>query len=381
MRTKYKKYQEGGELPAREGRLSGKERRKLRQLRRQVRQGGGNRKSSVGLTAEEANIKNRLENRRRQNVADDFRRGVNAAAVAAGAGIVGKTGGFERLSKKYYDAVKGLRDRKKLVELVKKGAGPIENQSKELVQRALMKPKAGIMGTASDVDFNRGVEGATSPADPESFMNTMDVIANDPASVTPDFFTGALQTALDHPITDPKFNEMGSAYLDQFAQQAGGDSAANKMLSALGGFQGRPEDVTPLQSIIASPIAQNIVKPNLPEDIAKASKALGDFAGRAGLGALFEAGGRVKAGDPKKEEAMKLIALNEADYDNNLGDFYNAGEMAKADSVLQTMNNRYKRIVELGYKDKALDSLPYPKLTSMKAYEQLVKEQKAEDNR
>ena len=45
------------------------------------------------------------------------------------------------------------------------------------------------------------------------------------------------------------------------------------------------------------------------------------------------------------------------------------------------MNNRYKRIVELGYKDKALDSLPYPKLTSMKAYEQLVKEQKAEDNR
>lgn len=362
MRTKYKKYQEGGELPAREGRLSGKERRKLRQLRRQVRQGGGNRKSSVGLTAEEANIKNRLENRRRQNVADDFRRGVNAAAIAAGAGIIGKAGGFKRLG----DAVKGLKENKELVELVKKGAGPIENKAKGLAQRALMKPKS---------------------ADQESFMNTMDVIAN-----------------------DPKFAEFGSTKVGQYAQPAGGDNvpdmdadkaSVNKLLSALGGFQGRPDAPeapealeslppstipqgpvgapTPIQSIMASPIAQNIVKPNLPEDVAKASKALGDFAGKAGLAALFADGGKV--GDPKKKEAMKLIALNEADYDNNLGDFFRAGEMAKADSVLQTMNDRYKRIVELGYGDKANDSLPYDKLKTLEDYGRLVEEQKAEDNR
>ena len=272
MRTKYKKYQSGGLLPAREGRLSGKERRKLRQLRRQVRQDGGNRKSSTGLTAAEANIKNRLENRRRQNVADDFRKGVNAAAIAAGAGIIGKAGGFEKIG----DAVKGLKDNEKLVELVKKAAGPIENKGKELAQRALMKPK---------------------PADPESFMNVMDVIAN-----------------------DPKFAEMGSAEVDQFAEPAGVDNVDNveNLLSALGGFQGRPEAPealeslppsaipqgpvgapTPLQSIMASPIAQSIAKPNLPEDVAKAGKALKDFAGKAGLGALFADGGRVK---PQEKE-------------------------------------------------------------------------------
>ena len=198
---------------------------------------------------------------------------------------------------------------------------------------------------------------------PENFMNTMDAIAN-----------------------DPNFTKSGSTEVGQYAQPAGGDnvpdmdldrSAVNKLTGALGGFKGYTP--TSIQSIMASPIAQNIVKPNLPEDVAKASKALGDFAGKAGLAALFADGGKV--GDPKKKEAMKLIAENEADYDNNLGDFFRAGEMAKADSVLQTMNDRYKRIVELGYKDKALDSLPYPKLTSLKAYEQLVKEQEAEDNR
>ena len=236
MRTKYKKYQEGGELPAREGRLSGKERRKLRQLRRQVRQGGGNRKSSVGLTAEEANIKNRLENRRRQNVADDFRRGVNAAAVAAGAGIVGKAGGFEKLS----DAFKGLKENEKLVKLVKKGAGPVQNKGKELAQRALMRPKAGIMDTASSVDLNRGMEGATSPADPESFMNVMDVIAN-----------------------DPKFTEMGSAEVDQFAQPAGRDDK-ERLQIALEAFQGKPAVPEALESLPPSAIPVSYTHLTLP---------------------------------------------------------------------------------------------------------------------
>ena len=92
---------------------------------------------------------------------------------------------------------------------------------------------------------------------------------------------------------------------------------------------------------------------------------------------IYKNGGKV--GDPKKKEAMKLIALNEGDYDNNLGDFFRAGEMAKADSVLKVMNDRYKRIVELGYKEEALDSLPYDKLKTLEDYKKLVEEQRAEE--
>ena len=136
---------------------------------------------------------------------------------------------------------------------------------------------------------------------------------------------------MDVIANDPKFAEFGSPEVSQYAQPAGGDNvpdmdadkaSVNKLLSALGGFQGRsdapeaPEALeslppstipqgpvgapTPLQSIMASPIAQNIVKPNLPEDIAKARKALGDFAGKAGLSALFAEGGRVKKYKKKK---------------------------------------------------------------------------------
>ena len=94
--------------------------------------------------------------------------------------------------------------------------------------------------------------------------------------------------------------------------------------------------------------------------------------------AVYNNGGKV--GDPeKKKEAMKLIALNEADYDNNLGDYFRAGEMAKADSVRKVMMDRFKRIVELGYGKEAEDSLPYNSLTSMNAYSELVQKQREEE--
>lgn len=94
---------------------------------------------------------------------------------------------------------------------------------------------------------------------------------------------------------------------------------------------------------------------------------------------IYKNGGKV--GDPKKKEAMKLIAQNEGDYDNNLLDFYNEGNMEKADSVRQVMMDRYKRIVELGFKAEADDSLPYDSLKSMKAYEKLSKKQSREDKK
>ena len=95
--------------------------------------------------------------------------------------------------------------------------------------------------------------------------------------------------------------------------------------------------------------------------------------------AVYNEGGMV--GDPKKKEAMKLIAQNEGDYDNNLLDFYSEGNMEKADSVRQVMMDRYKRIVELGFKAEADDSLPYDSLKSMKAYEKLAKKQSREDKK
>lgn len=94
--------------------------------------------------------------------------------------------------------------------------------------------------------------------------------------------------------------------------------------------------------------------------------------------AVYNKGGKV--GDPeKKKEAMKLIALNEADYDNNLGDFYREGNMQKADSVRKVMMDRFKRIVELGYGKLAEDSLPYNSLTSMNAYTELVQKQREQE--
>lgn len=91
----------------------------------------------------------------------------------------------------------------------------------------------------------------------------------------------------------------------------------------------------------------------------------------------YKNGGKV--GDPKKKEAMKLIALNEADFDNNLGDYFRAGEMSKADSVRKVMMDRFNRIVELGYGKLAEDSLPYNSLTSMNAYTELVQKQNEEE--
>ncbi len=94
--------------------------------------------------------------------------------------------------------------------------------------------------------------------------------------------------------------------------------------------------------------------------------------------AVYNEGGKV--GDPeKKKEAMKLIALNEADYDNNLGDYFRAGEMREADSVRKVMMDRFNRIVELGYGKLAEDSLPYNSLTSMNAYTELVQKQREQE--
>ena len=84
-------------------------------------------------------------------------------------------------------------------------------------------------------------------------------------------------------------------------------------------------------------------------------------------------------GDPKKKEAEKLISINEGEWDNNLLDFYNEGNMAKTDSVRSAMMDRYDQIKKLGYKDLADDSLPYNALTSMQALEKYKKQQAKEE--
>ena len=396
MRIKYKKYQSGGSLPAKSGRLSKQERKRLRELRRNQKAQGFKRKSSTGLTSAEAVEKQRLERRRRENVGQDIKKGaitagaLGAAALAApavigalgggagaagagaaGAGAAGTgtaTTGKALLAKGASLIQKGS----KAADVIKK-AKTIADTAGKFVPKSLQQPEQAeqpesIMDTASSVDFNRGMEGASSPADPVSFMTDMQVIGDLDYNKNPD----SART-----VGGGKAGNLLSALGDTGLQQGRVTDSPTPLQSIMASPISQDPKAAPeaLQAIAASPIAQNIVK----ADPLAAGKALKDFAGRAGLSALFAEGGKV--GDPKKKEAMKLISMNEADYDNNLGDFYNAGEMAKADSVLQTMNNRYKRIVELGYKDEALDSLPYSKLTSLKAYEQLVKEQEAEDKR
>jgi hypothetical protein len=381
MRTKYKKYQSGGLLPAKSGRLSKQERRRLRELRKNQKAQGFKRKSATGLTSAEAVEKQRLERRRKENVGQDIKKGaiaagaLGAAALAAPAviGALGGGAGAAGAGAAGAGAAGTGAAATGVGATTAAGAGGgLLGKGVSLIEKA--SKAADVVNQAKNIADTAGKfvpKSLQQTEQPESFMNTMDAIAN-----------------------DPNFTKFGSTEVSQYAQPAGGDNvpamdldrtSVNKLLGVLsdGSSQEAPEGAPePLESIMAGRIGLQdrltSSNPRIQEIQNSFMDQVGGFKperGLAGLGEVFATGGRVTAGDPKKKEAMKLIALNEGDYDNNLGDFFRAGEMEKADSVRQVMMDRYKRIVDLGYEDEALDSLPYDKLSTFEGYKNLVKQQ------
>lgn len=292
MRTKYKKYQNGGSLPAKSGRLSSQERRRLRQLRREQRAQGFKRKSATGLTSAEAVEKQRLERRRRENVGQDVKRGaiaagaIGAAALAAPA-VIGALGGGAGAAGTGAAATTaagttaaGTTAAGTGGGLLAKGASLIEKGSKvaDVINQA--KNTADTAGKFVPKSLQQAEQ-------PESLMNTMDVIGG-----------------------DKKFADFGSTQVGDYALPAGGDDV-QRLLSALDGAQSSP--VAPegapelLESITAGPIGLQdrltSSDPRVQEMMNSHMERLGGFKperGLAGLGEVFATGGRVKKYKKKK---------------------------------------------------------------------------------
>jgi hypothetical protein len=282
MRTKYKKYQNGGSLPAKSGRLSSQERRRLRQLRREQRAQGFKRKSATGLTSAEAVEKQRLERRRRENVGQDVKRGaiaagaIGAAALAAPA-VIGALGGGAGAAGTGAAATTAAGTGGGLLA---KGASLIEKGSK--VADVINQAK-----NTADTAVKFVPKSLQQAEQPESLMNTMDVIGG-----------------------DKKFADFGSTQVGDYALPAGGDDV-QRLLSALDGAQSSP--VAPegapelLESITAGPIGLQdrltSSNPRVQEMMNSQMERLGALKperGLAGLGEVFATGGRVKKYKKKK---------------------------------------------------------------------------------
>lgn len=284
MRTKYKKYQNGGSLPAKSGRLSSQERRRLRQLRREQRAQGFKRKSATGLTSAEAVEKQRLERRRRENVGQDVKRGaiaagaIGAAALAAPA-VIGALGGGAGAAGTGAAATTaagttaaGTTAAGTGGGLLAKGASLIEKGSKvaDVINQA--KNTADTAGKFVPKSLQQAEQ-------PESLMNTMDVIGG-----------------------DKKFADFGSTQVGDYALPAGGDDV-QRLLSALDGAQSSP--VAPegapelLESITAGPIG---LQDRLTSSDPRVQEMMNSQMerGLAGLGEVFATGGRVKKYKKKK---------------------------------------------------------------------------------
>jgi hypothetical protein len=291
-------------LPAKSGRLSSQERRRLRELRREQKAQGFKRKSATGLTSAEAVEKQRLERRRKENVGQDIKRGaiaagaIGAAALAAPA-VIGALGGGATATGAAGAGAAGTGAAAtgagattaagagggllgKGVSLIEKGskAADVINQAKNIADTAGKFVPKSLQQTEQ----------------PESFMNAMDVIGS-----------------------DKKFADFGSTEVGQYAQPAGGDNvpamdldrtSVNKLLGVLSdrSSQEAPEGAPKLlESIMAGPIGLQdrltSSDPRVQEMMNSQMERVGGFKperGLAGLGEVFATGGRVKKYKKKK---------------------------------------------------------------------------------